>query len=118
MATALVLYTATDQKINGLMDNISKKLGRKLEALKATQIHKTDTTMIQSNHPNEHKIKLIQLNNPKSAYASHIRKNNHELEPATNTMNLIQQCGKNKTLTFWENFFIQIYHNNNKLVQE
>jgi hypothetical protein len=43
MATALVLYTATDQKINGLMDNISKKLGRKLEALKATQIHKTKT---------------------------------------------------------------------------
>jgi hypothetical protein len=65
----------------------------------------------------EHR-RYIKSNNPKSAYALRILNNRHEYGPAQNTVQLIQQCGKNNMLTYWENYYIQNYSNNKELINE
>ena len=62
--------------------------------------------------------RYIKLNNPKSAYATHILHNLHEYGLAENTVQLVQHCNINNRLIHWENFYIQNYSNNNKLINE
>jgi hypothetical protein len=52
-------------------------------------------------------IRYICNNNPASAYSQHILDQNHEFGPATETLQLLKHCQKEKFMNCWETFFIQ-----------
>jgi hypothetical protein len=63
-------------------------------------------------------IRYIKTNNPASAYATHILNNRHEHGTANDTLNLIQPCRKSMKMNHWENMYIQIYRQQNRLITE
>ena len=58
------------------------------------------------------------MSNPASAYAVHILNNRHEYGTTENTLQLIKPCRKSSKINHWENMYIQIYRQYNKLIEE
>ena len=65
----------------------------------------------------EHK-RYIRINNKTSAYAMHILNNRHEYCTAENTLKLIHPCRKGQRMNSWENLYIQIYGQQDRLITE
>jgi len=63
-------------------------------------------------------VRYIRSNNTTSAYAAHILNNRHEYGTADNTLKLIQPCRKERKVNNWENLYIQIDHQQNRLITE
>jgi hypothetical protein len=63
-------------------------------------------------------LRYIRTNNPKSAYALHILNNRHEYGSTENTMQMLKPCRKGTRMNTWENFYIEQFHGQNKLVTE
>jgi len=63
-------------------------------------------------------IRYIRTNNTKSAYAAHILNNRHEYGTAENTLKLIHPCRKGQKMNSWENLYIQIYRQQDRLITE
>jgi len=53
-----------------------------------------------------------------SAYAAHILNNSHEYGTAENTLKLIHPCRKSQKMNNWENLYIQIYCQQDRLITE
>ena len=62
--------------------------------------------------------RYIRNNDPQSAYALHILKNQHEYGPMNDTMTLLKQEHKTPMLISYEQLFIQTYHKHGLLIQE
>jgi len=63
-------------------------------------------------------IRYIRSNNITSAYAKHILNNRHEYGTAENTLKLIHQCRKGQKMNNWENLYIQMYRQLDRLITE
>ena len=63
-------------------------------------------------------IRYIRNNDPQSAYALHILKNQHEYGPMNDTMTLLKHEQKTHMLIPYEQLFIQTYHKQGRLIQE
>jgi hypothetical protein len=63
-------------------------------------------------------IRYIRTNNAISAYAAHILNNRHEYGTSESTLRLIQQCRKGQKMNIWENLYIQMYRQQNRLIAE
>ena len=63
-------------------------------------------------------IRYIRNNDPQSAYALHILKNQHEYGPMNDTMSLLKHEQKTPMLIPYEQLFIQTYHKQGLLIQE
>jgi hypothetical protein len=63
-------------------------------------------------------ILYIKNNNPRSAYAVHIRNSRHEYGPTHNTMELLKQINKTKFLIPYERLYIQSHHHHKQLIPE
>jgi len=62
--------------------------------------------------------RYIKNNNPLSAYALHILKNQHEYGPLEETMTLLKPLNNTSLLTPYEQFFIQALHKSGRLISE
>jgi len=63
-------------------------------------------------------IRYIRNNDPQSAYAQHILRNQHEYGTITDTMTLLKPIHKTSLLTPYEQLFIQTYRYNGPLITE
>ena len=63
-------------------------------------------------------IRYIRSNNTTSAYAEHILNNRHEYGTAENTLKLVHPCRKGQKMNNWENLYIQIYRQQDRLITE
>jgi len=63
-------------------------------------------------------IRYIRSNNTTSAYAAHILNNGHEYGTAENTLKLIHPCRKEQETNNWENLYIQMYCQLDRLITE
>jgi hypothetical protein len=63
-------------------------------------------------------IRYIRNNDPQSAYALHILKNQHEYGPMNDTMSLLKHEQTVPMLIPYEQLFIQTYHKQGLLIQE
>ena len=63
-------------------------------------------------------IRYIRNNDPQSAYALHILKNQHEYGPMADTMSLLKHEQKTPMLIPYEQLFMQNYHKQGLLIQE
>jgi len=60
----------------------------------------------------------MRTNDPQSAYAQHILKNQHEYGPITNTMTLLKSEQKTSMLIPYEQLYTLTYHHNGQLITE
>jgi len=63
-------------------------------------------------------IRYIRSNNTTSAYATHILNNRHEYGTAENTLKLMHPCRKGQKMNNWENLYIQMYRQLDRLITE
>jgi len=63
-------------------------------------------------------IRYIRSNNTTSAYTAHILNNRHEYGTAENTLKLIHPCRKGQKMKNWENLYIQMYRQLDRLITE
>jgi len=63
-------------------------------------------------------IRYIRNNDPQSAYAQHILRNQHEYGTITDTMTLLKPVHKTSLLIPYEQLFIQTYQYNDTLITE
>jgi len=63
-------------------------------------------------------IRYIRSNNTTSAYATHILNNRHEYGTAENTLKLLHPCRKGQEMNNWENLYIQMYRQLDRLITE
>ena len=62
-------------------------------------------------------IRYLRSNNT-TAYAAHLLYNRHEYGTAENTLKLIKPCRKEQKMNNWENLYVQIYRQQNRLITE
>lgn len=62
--------------------------------------------------------RYIRDNHPQSAYAAHILSNIHEYGSINNNTSLLKQVNKGPHMSSKEQFYIQLYAHNKKLVPE
>jgi hypothetical protein len=62
--------------------------------------------------------RYIKNNDPQSAYAQHILQNVHKYGTITDTMSLLKPLYNTAMLMPYEQFFIQTFHHNGKLIPE
>jgi predicted GIY-YIG superfamily endonuclease len=63
-------------------------------------------------------IRYIRNNNPQSAFAQHILNNRHEYGKMDEIMTMLKTIKHRPSLITYEQFFIQAYHKQNKLITE
>jgi hypothetical protein len=63
-------------------------------------------------------IRYIQNNDPQSAYATHIINNLHEYGDINDNMSMLKQINKGPYINTLEQFYIQLFAYNNKLIPE
>jgi len=63
-------------------------------------------------------VRYIRNNDPQSAYAQHILRNQHEYRTITDTMTLLKPIHKTSLLISYEQLFIQTYQYNGTLITE
>ena len=63
-------------------------------------------------------IRYIRNNNPQSAFAQHILHNQHEYGQMNNVMKLLKPLSNPSMLTSYKQFYIQTFHQENKLILE
>jgi len=63
-------------------------------------------------------IRYIRSNNPQSAYAQHILRNQHKYGKMNNLMTLLKPLNNPNMLTPYEQFYIQTLHSEGKLIPE
>jgi len=61
---------------------------------------------------------IHQSNNPISAYASHILNNKHEYGNVDRTIQLLKQWNKGNNMNRWESFSINIFQQQNILIEK
>ena len=64
------------------------------------------------------RIRYIRNNDPQSAYAQHILRNQHEYGTITDTMTLLKPIHKTSVLIPCEQLFIQTFHHNGNPITE
>jgi hypothetical protein len=63
-------------------------------------------------------VRYIRNNDPQSAYATHILNNMHEYGNINNNMTFLKQINKGTSMNSLEQFYIQLYAQNKKLVED
>jgi hypothetical protein len=63
-------------------------------------------------------IRYIWNNDPQSAYATHIINNLHEFRDINDNMSILKQTNKGPYMNTLEQFYIQLFAYNNKLIPE
>jgi hypothetical protein len=63
-------------------------------------------------------LRYIHMNNPTSAYATHILHSIHEYGTINDTLHLLKPCRKGTQMNCWESLYIQTHHQHKLLVSE